>query len=62
MLGAIVDALPASDGIRAFSRAGAWSHGEALWALRGSDLLSTTFLDALDGLVGFASRGLLISV
>jgi hypothetical protein len=44
------------------ARAGAWSHGEALWALRGSHLLSTTFLDALDGLVGFASRGLLLPV
>jgi hypothetical protein len=44
------------------ARAGAWSHGEALWALLGSPLLSETFLDALDGLVGFASRGLLIPV
>ena len=44
------------------ARAGAWSHGEALWALRGSEFLSSTFLDALDGLVGFASRGLLIAI
>jgi hypothetical protein len=44
------------------ARAGAWSHGEALWALRGSSPLSTTFLDALDGLVGFASRGLLVAI
>jgi hypothetical protein len=44
------------------ARAGAWSHGETLWALRGSDFLSMTFLDALDGLVGFASRGLLIAI
>ena len=44
------------------ARSGAWSHGEALWALRANMAVSATFLDTLDGLVGFASRGLLISL
>jgi hypothetical protein len=42
------------------ARSGAWSHGETLWALRANDALRGTFLDTLDGLVGFASRGLLV--
>ena len=42
------------------ARGGAWSHGEALWALRDQVGLSATLLDTLDGLVGFASRGLLM--
>jgi len=44
------------------ARAAAWSQGEALWALRGIPALSVSFLDTLDGLVGFASRGLLVSL
>jgi hypothetical protein len=44
------------------ARAGAWAHGEALFALRETSTLGSTFLDTLDGLVGFASRGLLISL
>jgi hypothetical protein len=44
------------------ARAGAWSHGEAMWALREIPALGTTFLDTLDGLVGFASRGLLVGL
>jgi hypothetical protein len=44
------------------ARNAAWTHSEALWALRVSPLLSEQFLDTLDGLVGFASRGLLIAV
>jgi hypothetical protein len=44
------------------ARAGAWSHGETFWALRNQPTLSATLLDTLDGLVGFASRGLLVSL
>jgi hypothetical protein len=42
------------------ARDGAWSHGETFWALRHVPALSATLLDTLDGLVGFASRGLLV--
>ena len=42
------------------ARAAAWTHGEALWALRGLPGLAAAFLDSLDGLVGFAGRGLLL--
>jgi hypothetical protein len=31
-----------------------------LWNLQGLPALSQSFLDALDGIVGFASRGLLV--
>jgi hypothetical protein len=44
------------------ARAGAWSHGEILWALRDDASASAALLDTLDGLVGFASRGLLIEL
>jgi hypothetical protein len=44
------------------ARNAAWSHGETLWALRGTPYLSEQFLDTLDGFVGFASRGLLMPV
>jgi hypothetical protein len=44
------------------ARGGAWSHGEGLWALRNDARLSATLVDTLDGLVGFASRGLLVAL
>jgi hypothetical protein len=44
------------------ARAGAWSQGEAFWALRNDKPLYATLLDTLDGLVGFASRGLLLQL
>jgi hypothetical protein len=44
------------------ARAGAWSHGETFWTLRNDPAISATLLDTLDGLVGFASRGLLVSL
>jgi hypothetical protein len=56
-----LDDVIANFGI-AEARAGAWSHGEAFWALRTEAALSATLLDTLDGLVGFASRGLLVSL
>jgi hypothetical protein len=42
------------------ARNAAWTNAEALWVLRGHPDLSAAFQDALDGTVGFASRGLLI--
>ncbi|HVW23793.1 MAG TPA: DUF5995 family protein [Polyangiaceae bacterium] len=44
------------------ARAGAWSQGETFWALRKNDAVYATLLDSLDGLVGFASRGLLLAL
>jgi hypothetical protein len=44
------------------ARAGAWAHGEALWALRGNASLGATLVGTLDGLVGMASRGLLVTL
>jgi hypothetical protein len=41
------------------ARAAAWTNGAALWFLRGEAALSHDYLDALDGIVGFAGRGLL---
>jgi hypothetical protein len=44
------------------ARTAAWTNGEALWALRPFPSLSDRFLDSLDGLVGFAGRGLLVTL
>jgi hypothetical protein len=42
------------------ARDAAWVQGEALWSLRGVGFLERRYLDTLDGLVGFAGRGLLV--
>jgi hypothetical protein len=42
------------------ARDAAWTNGQALWGLRGLPGLGVEFLDALDRMVGFASRGLLV--
>ena len=42
------------------ARNAAWANGEALWTIRESSELSASFLDTLDRMVGFASRGLLV--
>jgi hypothetical protein len=42
------------------ARAAAWVNAEALWELRRLPPLAGRYLDALDGTVGLASRGLLI--
>jgi Family of unknown function (DUF5995) len=43
------------------ARNAAWTNAEALWALRDHPDLTAAFEDALDGTVGFASRGLLVA-
>ena len=42
------------------ARNAAWAHGHALWDLRDTGGVAGNFLDALDGLVGFAGRGVLL--
>jgi hypothetical protein len=42
------------------ARASAWTNGSALWHLRHHPTLSADYLIALDRLVGFAGRGLLV--
>lgn len=42
------------------ARSAAWAHAETLWALRGIPGASSVFIDTIDGLVGFAGRGLLV--
>ncbi len=42
------------------ARDAAWTNAETLWALRGQELLRTEFVEALDRMVGFAGRGLLV--
>lgn len=42
------------------ARDAAWTNAEALWALGGESALAGDYLLALDRMVGFASRGLLI--
>jgi len=42
------------------ARDAAWANAETLWSLRSSPDLAEGFLHALDGIVGFAGRGLLV--
>jgi hypothetical protein len=42
------------------ARDAAWANAETLWSLRSSPDLADAFLHALDGMVGFAARGLLV--
>ncbi len=42
------------------ARAAAWTNGSALWHLRDEAGLSQAYVDSLDGIVGFAGRGLLL--
>ncbi|MFI5300463.1 MAG: DUF5995 family protein [Polyangiales bacterium] len=41
------------------ARRAAWSHAKTLWSLRADAAAQASFIDAIDGLVGLASRGLL---
>jgi len=42
------------------ARDAAWANAETLWALRSSPDLAAAFMEALDGMVGFAGRGLVV--
>jgi hypothetical protein len=42
------------------ARSAAWSHAQTLWRIRHLDLIEDAYIDGLDGLVGFAGRGLLL--
>jgi hypothetical protein len=42
------------------ARSAAWQHAENLWRIRNIDFIEETYIDSLDGLVGFAGRGLLL--
>jgi Family of unknown function (DUF5995) len=55
-----VDGVVANWSVRE-ARAAAWVNGSALWRLRGEPGLANDYLTALDGMVGFAGRGLLVS-
>jgi hypothetical protein len=38
----------------------AWTNGEVVWHLRAAPQLRSDYLSRLDGMVGFAGRGLLV--
>jgi hypothetical protein len=42
------------------ARRAAWTNAAALWCLRGHPALGADYLESLDGMVGFAGRGLLV--
>ncbi len=42
------------------AREAAWANAEALWTLRADEGLRSEFVRALDRMVGFAGRGLLV--
>jgi hypothetical protein len=44
------------------AREAAWTNGEVLWSLRRRPVLRDAFFSRLDGLTGFAGRGLLLPV
>jgi hypothetical protein len=54
-----VEDVVANWGVRE-ARAAAWVNGAALWRLRGEPGLASDYLGVLDGMVGFAGRGLLV--
>jgi len=42
------------------ARSAAWRHAENLWRVRNIDFIEQAYIDGLDGLVGFAGRGLML--
>jgi hypothetical protein len=46
----------------AAAREAAWTNALALWAMRRISMIRDEFLRSLDGMVGFAGRGLLVSL
>jgi hypothetical protein len=64
------DALPAASNLEdtlaawsvAAAREAAWNNAELLWHLEGASLVSSAFLDTLDGLTTVASKTLLVPI
>jgi Family of unknown function (DUF5995) len=64
------DALPAASMLEntlaawsvSAAREAAWNNAELLWHLRGEPLLSSSFLDTLDGLTTVVSKGVLVPI
>jgi hypothetical protein len=42
------------------ARSAAWNHAETLWRIRHVDFIEDAYIGGLDGLVGFAGRGLML--
>ena len=42
------------------ARSAAWQHAENIWRIRNIDFIEQAYIDSLDGLIGFAGRGLLL--
>jgi hypothetical protein len=42
------------------ARSAAWRHAENLWRIRNIDFIEQAYIDSLDGLIGFAGRGLML--
>ena len=42
------------------ARDSAWTNAEVLWSLRNNEILFSNFAATLDGMAGFAGRGLLV--
>jgi hypothetical protein len=42
------------------ARSAAWNHAQTLWRVRNIDFIEEAYIDGLDGLVGFAGRGLML--
>jgi hypothetical protein len=69
-VGLLGDALPEVSGLEnlvagwsvSAAREAAWKNAELLWHLRGEALLTTGFLDTLDGLTSVVSQGLLVPI
>jgi hypothetical protein len=64
-LGALERGLGTVDNVLAMwsirnARDSAWTNAEVLWALRGNGTLFSSFATTLDGMIGFAGRGLLM--
>ena len=64
-IGVLDEALGREDDVLALwkvstAREAAWANGEVLWALRGLPHVQRRFLQALDRMVGFAGRGILL--
>lgn len=65
LLGSLERGMGNTDNIMAMwsvrhARESAWTNAEVLWSLRGNQTLFDKFAETIDGMAGFAGRGLLI--